>query len=45
MIYDCFPFVNELDVLENRLKELADLVDRYVIVEATKTFQKKDRTH
>lgn len=42
MIYDCFPFVNELDVLENRLKEL---VDRYVIVEATKTFQKKDRTH
>lgn len=43
MIYDCFPFFNELDVLEIRLKELADVVDRFVIVEATKTFQKKDK--
>lgn len=39
MIYDCFTFYNELDILEIRLNELNDVVDKFVIVEATKTFQ------
>lgn len=35
MIYDCFTFFNELDILEIRLRELYDVVDRFVLVEAT----------
>jgi hypothetical protein len=38
MIYDCFPFFNELELLEVRLHELDGLVDKFVLVEATKTF-------
>ncbi len=34
-VYDCFPFFNELDVLEIRLTELDALVDYFVLVEAT----------
>jgi beta-1,4-mannosyl-glycoprotein beta-1,4-N-acetylglucosaminyltransferase len=36
-VFDCFPFFNELDVLEIRLTELDPLVDRFVLVEATRT--------
>ncbi len=43
MIYDCFPFFNEVDLLEIRLAELYDTVDRFVLVEATKTFQKTSK--
>lgn len=32
-VYDCFPFFNELDILEVRLNELYDVVDHFVIVE------------
>ncbi len=39
MIYDCFTFYNELDLLEVRLHELYDIVDRFVIVEADQTFK------
>jgi hypothetical protein len=42
-IYDCFPFYNELDLLELRLRELYDHVDHFVIVEATTTFQSKPK--
>ena len=38
-IYDCSLFRNELDLLELRLKELYNHVDKFVIVEATHTFQ------
>lgn len=38
MIYDCFIFSNELDLLEIRLHELDKIVDRFVLVEATETF-------
>ena len=38
MIIDCFPFFNELDLLEIRLNELADVVDYHVLSEATLTF-------
>lgn len=37
MIYDCFTFFNELDLLEIRLNILNDVVDKFVIVESTKT--------
>lgn len=37
-VYDCFTFFNELDILEIRLKELYNVVDYFVIVEANKTF-------
>jgi beta-1,4-mannosyl-glycoprotein beta-1,4-N-acetylglucosaminyltransferase len=33
MVYDCFTFYNELDLLEIRLHTLADVVDRFVLVE------------
>jgi beta-1,4-mannosyl-glycoprotein beta-1,4-N-acetylglucosaminyltransferase len=38
-IFDCFTFFNELDLLEIRLAELYPLVDRFVLVEAARTFQ------
>ena len=38
MIVDVFPFFNELDLLEIRLNELSDLVDVFVLSEATLTF-------
>ena len=37
MIYDCFPFFNELDLLEIRLNVLKDVVDKFVLVEAGET--------
>lgn len=37
MIYDCFPFFDELDLLEIRLSELDSVVDRFVLVESTRT--------
>ncbi len=43
MIYDCFTFFNELDLLEIRLNILNDYVDKFVLVEATKTHQGKDK--
>ncbi len=39
MLFDCFTFFNELDLLTIRLQEMASVVDRFVLVEATKTFQ------
>jgi len=38
-IIDAFTFYNELDMLEIRLSELHDVVDFFVLVEATETFQ------
>ena len=32
-VYDCFTYNGELQVLQIRLKELADAVDTFVIVE------------
>ena len=37
-IIDCFTFFNELDMLEFRLTELDPYVDKFVIIESTKTF-------
>jgi len=38
VIYDCFQFFNELDILKIRLHVLSPVVDRFVISEATETF-------
>lgn len=38
MVYDCFPFFNEIDILNLRLHILDAYVDRFVIEEATVTF-------
>lgn len=38
MVYDCFQFFNELDMLKIRLNVMAPIVDRFVISEATETF-------
>lgn len=37
LIYDCFSFCAELNLLELRLNELNDVVDYFVLVEATLT--------
>ena len=37
MIYDCFNFFNELDLLEIRFNTLYDHVDKFIIVESNKT--------
>ncbi|MDR3456733.1 MAG: hypothetical protein P4N60_04765 [Verrucomicrobiae bacterium] len=37
MIFDCFTFFNELELLELRLHELAGVVDKFVVVEARRT--------
>lgn len=43
MIYDCFTFFNELDLLEIRLNILDDYVDAFVICEGDKTFRGKPK--
>jgi beta-1,4-mannosyl-glycoprotein beta-1,4-N-acetylglucosaminyltransferase len=43
MTYDCFTFFNELDLLEIRLNVLDPVVDKFVLVEATRTFQNKPK--
>lgn len=42
-IIDCFTFFNELELLEFRLTELDPYVDKFVIVESTKTFTGKPK--
>jgi len=38
MIYDCFPFFNEIDILKIRLNTLDGVVDKFVIYESKYTF-------
>ena len=42
-IFDTFIFFNELDLLTLRLNILDDAVDKFVLVESTKTFQGKNK--
>lgn len=44
MIYDCFTFFNELELLDIRLNTLHEKVDKFVLVEATKTHQGKPKS-
>ena len=41
MIYDCFMFYNELDLLEIRIEELWDVVDYFVLSEAVRSVAPK----
>lgn len=43
MIYDCFTFFNELDILEMRLNILDEIVDKFVLVESRKTHTNLDK--
>lgn len=43
MIIDCFPFFNELDLLEIRLNELSDIVDVFCLAEETLTHSGKPK--
>jgi beta-1,4-mannosyl-glycoprotein beta-1,4-N-acetylglucosaminyltransferase len=43
MIFDGFPFFNELDLLEIRLNELDGLVDRFILVESNLTHSGKPK--
>lgn len=43
MIYDCFTFFNELDLLEIRLRILDPFVDFFVLAESTQTFSGKEK--
>lgn len=43
MIYDCFTFFNEFDILEIRFIELYDVVDKFVIVEANETHSRQPK--
>ncbi|WP_224408141.1 hypothetical protein [Afifella sp. IM 167] len=36
-IFDCFIFNNEFDLLDIRLREMSDVVDRFVLVETNET--------
>lgn len=43
VIVDCFTFWAELDILEIRLAELYPVVDKFVLVESTKTHKGDDK--
>jgi len=43
MLYDCFMFFDELELLDLRLHYLDPLIDRFVLVESTRTFSLKDK--
>ena len=43
VVIDAFPFFNELELLEIRLNELSDVVDYFVLVEATLTHSGKQK--
>ena len=42
-VFDCFPFYDELDMLEIRLNVLNDVVDYFVLAESTRTFTGKPK--
>lgn len=43
MVFDCFSFYNELDLLEIRLNVLSDVVDKFILVEARQTHTGKPK--
>ncbi len=42
-IFDCFTYFNEEEMLRVRFEELGDIVDHFVIVEASETFTGKEK--
>ena len=45
MVFDCFTFFNEVDLLEFRIKYLQEVVDYHVIVESNLTFSGKNKPY
>lgn len=45
LVYDCFLFFNEFDLLEIRLNILSEVVDKFVLVEADKTFSNIEKPY
>ena len=43
MVYDCFLFLNEFDVLDFRLKLHGPIVDKFIILESDITFAGNSR--
>lgn len=43
MIYDCFMFLDEFEILDIRLRELENVVDRFVLVESAETHSGKPK--
>jgi len=43
MIYDCFTFFNEFDILDIRLHEMDKWVDYFILVESPETFSGKPK--
>lgn len=43
MIYDCFNFYNEFELLDIRLAELDSIVDKFILAESTVTFTNKKK--
>ncbi len=43
MIIDSFPFFNEIELLDLRLNYLDKQVDKFVLVEGTKSHQGKEK--
>lgn len=43
MVYDSFIFFNEIELLHLRLHELSEVVDRFVLVESTRTFTNRPK--
>lgn len=42
-VYDCFMFFNELELLDVRLNELYDKVEKFIIIEANRTHSGLDK--
>jgi beta-1,4-mannosyl-glycoprotein beta-1,4-N-acetylglucosaminyltransferase len=42
-VIDCFPFFDEFLILDIRLRELYDVVDKFIVVESTQTFSGKQK--
>lgn len=42
-VFDCFPFFNELDLLELRMRMLDDVVDYFVLAEADRTYSNQPK--
>ena len=42
-IFDCFTYYNEADILRVRFEELAETVDKFIVVEASETFTGKPK--
>ena len=43
MVYDCFTFFNELDICEIRMEILNEVVDKFVVVEGTRTYSNNEK--